>query len=115
MTPTIEENRIAAMRVKCRTDSERIVAYLWYVGDWQPTHALRSVETPFGWIGSAGDVRVRELARNDCVDKLKYKVESKPGKALGLDPRFEYFRYWPSTDVRNHVSNMPTTSLISSS
>ncbi|HEY1930493.1 MAG TPA: hypothetical protein VGG99_00630 [Acetobacteraceae bacterium] len=36
--------------------------------------------TPYGWIGSAGHVRARELARNDCPDKLKEMVERASGK-----------------------------------
>lgn len=95
MTRTITPDRIDAMRLKCKSDADRIVAYLWYVGDWQPTHELRSRETLFGWIGSAGDVRVRELARDECADRLKRLVEREEGRKLGLDPRYEYFRYNP--------------------
>jgi hypothetical protein len=69
------------------------VAHLWRHGDWLPTHQLQNVETPYGFIGSAGHTRVRELARNDCPAKLHYKVERARGRDIGLDPRYEYFRY----------------------
>jgi hypothetical protein len=36
---------------------------------------------------------VRALARNECADHLKDKVEGEEGRKLGLDPRYEYFRY----------------------
>lgn len=62
------------------------------------THQLQNVETPYGFVGSAGHVRARELARNDCADKLKNKVERARGGAIGLDPKYEYFRYRPQTD-----------------
>jgi hypothetical protein len=94
MTRIIEQERIDRMRLKCKTDSDRIVAYLWSIyPDYAPTHELRGRETPFGWIGSAGDVRVRELARNDCAAHLQGRVESKPGREIGKDPRYEWFRY----------------------
>ena len=93
MSRIVEEHRIDVMRVKCTTDAERIVAFLWYTADWRPTHELRSCETPFGWIGSAGDVRARELARNECADHLKGKIDRAKGSEIGLDPRYEYFRF----------------------
>ena len=95
MSRTITAEQIHQMRLKCTTDGERIVAYLWYLGDWTPTHALMAVESPFGWIGSAGHVRARELARGECAERLKGKVERARGGEIGLDPRFEYFRYAP--------------------
>lgn len=92
-TRTIPPEKIDALRLKCVTQPDILVAYLWYLGDWTPTHALRGVETPFGFLGSAGDVRARELARNECADQLKGKVERARGGEIGLDARFEYFRY----------------------
>jgi len=53
------------------------------------------VQTPFGFIGSAGAVRVRELARGECPDKLKGTIERARGGEIGLDARYEYFRYVP--------------------
>ncbi len=81
-------------QINCTTDSERIVAFLWHMRpSWLPTHELMGRDTPFGFIGSAGHVRARELARNECIEKLKDKVERARGGEIGLDPRFEYFRY----------------------
>ena len=72
---------------------EIIVAHLWSTGNWHATHELQGVQTPYGFIGSAGHARVRELARNDCPEKLLDKVERKRGSEIGLDPKYEYFRY----------------------
>jgi hypothetical protein len=46
-----------------------------------------------GFIGSAGDVRARELARKDCPEKLAGKVERAEERHTGLDRRFTYFRF----------------------
>jgi len=62
-------------------------------GDWVSATDLQKLSTPYGYVGSAGDVRARELARGDCPDRLKDKVEREDGRKLGLDPRFEYYRY----------------------
>jgi hypothetical protein len=62
-----------------------------------PTHQLQSVDTPFGFIGSAGAVRARELVRGECPAKLKGKIERARGREIGLDARYEYFRYRPSS------------------
>jgi hypothetical protein len=53
------------------------------------------VQTEFGFIGSSGEQRVRELARNaPCVpEKLHDKVEKRRGSESGLNPKYEYFRY----------------------
>ena len=57
--------------------------------NWQPTHFLQSRETEFGFIGSSGEQRVRELARNDTAipKELVGKVEKK------REGKYEYFRY----------------------
>ncbi len=78
---------------KCRTAQETITAYLWERETWVPAHELVKLETPYGYVGNSGDVRARELARNECPDKLKGKVERAEGRDIGLDPRFAYFRY----------------------
>jgi len=46
-------------------------------------------------------VRGRELARNECADHLKDKVERTRTSDIGLDPRFEYFRYSRSAKLEN--------------
>jgi hypothetical protein len=79
--------------IECKTQMEIIVAHLWKRGDWVPTHDLQGVQTEFGFIGSAGHTRVRELARNECPEKLRDKVERKRGSEIGLNPKYEYFRY----------------------
>jgi hypothetical protein len=81
--------------IECKTQMEIIVAHLWKHGGWLPTHELQGVTTPFGFIGSAGHTRVRELARNECPEKLRDKVERRRGSEIGLNPKFEYFRYRP--------------------
>jgi hypothetical protein len=77
----------------CTTKHEIIVAYLWEEERWVAAHELIKLDMPYGFVGSAGDVRARELARNDCPGKLKGKVERVEGRDIGLDRRFTYFRY----------------------
>jgi len=60
---------------------------------WVPAHELQKRSTPYGYVGSAGDVRARELARNECPEKLKGKVEREERKNIGLEPRFAYYRF----------------------
>src|SRR2546430_1382580 len=72
------------------TNHEILVAYLWERADWVPTHELVKLSRPYGFVGSAGDVRVRELARDECSEHLKGKVERARGAEIGLDRRFEY-------------------------
>jgi hypothetical protein len=76
-----------------RTQHEILVMFLGDRRDWVPAHALQKLETPYGYVGSAGDVRARELARGDCPDRLKDKVEREEGRDIGLDPRFAYYRF----------------------
>lgn len=75
------------------TQQQVIVAYLWEVDDWVPTHELVKLERPYGRTGSDGDRRARELADNECEEKLRGKVEKEEGEKLGLDKRYTYFRY----------------------
>jgi len=79
--------------IECKTQMEIIVAHLWSTGKWCATHDLQGVQTPYGFIGSAGHTRVRELARNECPEKLRDKVERRRGSEIGLNPKYEYFRY----------------------
>lgn len=81
----------------CPTQWHIVVAYLWKLGGYHPTHELQSVQTPFGFIGSSGEQRVRELARNaPCIPaELRDKVERRRGGEIGLNPKYEYFRYVP--------------------
>jgi hypothetical protein len=68
---------------------------LWQQKDWLPTHKLQSRETDFGFIGSSGEQRVRELARNapGIPEELRDKIEKRRGSQIGLDPHYEYFRF----------------------
>lgn len=38
---------------------------------WTPSYELQKVETPWGWIGTSGDVRCRELERAGYIKKKK--------------------------------------------
>lgn len=73
-----------------------------------PTHLLQSRETEFGFIGSSGEQRVRELARNaPCIPEvLRGKVEKKRGSEIGLDARYEYFRYRPQLSDKQRSARM---------
>jgi hypothetical protein len=73
-----------------RTKHEIILAWLWEQERWRAAHEIIKLDTPYGFVGSAGDVRARELARNDCPKKLKGKVERAEGADIGLDRRFAY-------------------------
>jgi hypothetical protein len=66
-------------KAHCKTQWHIIVAHLWKLRDWQPTHLLQSRETEFGFIGSSGEQRVRELARNapGIPSELMGKVEKR--------------------------------------
>lgn len=86
-----------------KTQQEIIVAYLWEAERWFPTHELMGVHTPYGFIGSAGHVRARELARNDCQEKLKNKVQRARGGVIGLEPKYEYFRYRQGMTREDHL------------
>jgi hypothetical protein len=61
-----------------------------------PTYRLQSVDTDFGFIGSSGERRVRELARNapgipaELVGKIEKKREGK----------YEWFRNRPRLNDR---------------
>ncbi|MEK7992868.1 MAG: hypothetical protein AAB403_03590 [Planctomycetota bacterium] len=82
----------------CPTRHHVILAYLWEeYPRWVPAPELIKLELPYGITGSSGDVRARELARGDCPEKLKGKVERAEGRDIGLDKRFTYYRYKPQT------------------
>lgn len=95
--------RGAWIHVVCKSPHEIVVAYLWQQRDWLPTHSLMSVKTGFGFIGSAGHVRAKELACNDDAvpDKLRNKVERRRGGLIGLNPKYEYFRHKPRSSEWN--------------
>lgn len=82
-------------KIKCRTQWHIIVAHLWQQCTWLPTHKLQQTQTEFGYIKPSGEQRVRELARNapDIPRVLRDKIEKKRGGEIGLDPRYEYFRF----------------------
>jgi hypothetical protein len=85
-------------KADCRTQWHVIVAWLHYThqGEWVPTFKLQSVETEFGFIGSSGEQRVRELARNDAAipKELIGKIEKK------REGKYEWFRYAPQLTDR---------------
>lgn len=92
----------------CATRHEVIVAYLWEEERWVPAPELIKLVLPYGVTGSSGDVRARELARNDCPEKLKGKVERVEGRDIGLDKRFTYYRWKPRTVPSSLPPSGPT-------
>jgi hypothetical protein len=85
-------NRKRMKSITCKTQWHIIVAWLWSLnGQWVATYECQSRETDFGFIGSSGEQRVRELARNapGIPEDLRDKVEKK------RDGKYEYFRYVP--------------------
>jgi hypothetical protein len=66
--------------IECRTQWHVPTAYLWSRrGEWLPIFETQSRQTDFGFIGSSGEQRVREPARNDAriPEELRNKVEKK--------------------------------------
>lgn len=52
-------------------------------GEWVPSYSLTKVNTKYGWLGSSGDRRARELAEigNHIVNGTTYFIERrKQGK-----------------------------------
>jgi hypothetical protein len=93
------------IKQKCKTQWHIVVAELFRTKEWTPTHLLQSRQTDFGFIGSSGEQRVRELARNDtCIpEELRNKIEKK------REGKFEYFRFRPKpsrTDYAAHAAEM---------
>lgn len=102
-----------------------LVRYLHQQRVFLPTHKLQSIDTDFGFIGSSGEQRVRELARNDpkvitLHPELKDRVERQRGAAIGLDARYEFFRWKPGVSrsdmlkaaaerVRRFDANLPAS------
>ena len=68
------------------TQQEILLAYLKDENTWKPAPFLCAKSTRFGWLGSQGDKRARELF-------AKGLLERRPGSELGLDPRYKYYRY----------------------
>ncbi len=76
------------------TQSEILVMFLAdQRGTWIPAHALQKLSTPYGYVGSAGDVRARELARGECSDKLKGKIERAEGRDVGSIRASGHYRF----------------------
>lgn len=52
------------------TQKEIITEYLKSLnGEWVKEYNLRAVHTPYGWIGSSGDRRCRELAEEGIIER----------------------------------------------
>jgi hypothetical protein len=68
------------------TQKQAIISYLRWVNDWIPSYKLRSLETPFGWIGIQGDRRARELAQEGKID---HKIEGKYSYYKAKEPQYK--------------------------
>ena len=66
------------------TQKQILIKYLQYVGDFIPAYKLRSVNTPFGWLGFQADRRCRELANEGKIERrlergfVSYRIKSNP-------------------------------------
>jgi len=76
------------------TQKDVIIRWLSIQDDWIPSFKLRGISTPFGFIGSQGDRRCRELFEAGKIQRkligkyVYYKVEPKPMriyKVEGMD------------------------------
>lgn len=75
-----------------RTQHEIVILHLQDANTWIAAPVLQKLNTKWGYLGSAGDVRARELARNECPEKLRGQVEREDGDKIGLDRRYTYYR-----------------------
>jgi hypothetical protein len=64
------------------SQKEIIVKHLNRWGGWMPEYLLRSVSTNFGWIGSQGDRRVRELVEEGI---LEHRINGKYAEVRYVD------------------------------
>lgn len=95
----------------CKTKHHIVVAYLWEeYPRYVPAHELDKLTLPYGHLGNSGEVRARELARNDedvvaahRHPELRDKVERKRGGEIGLDPRYAYYRYREQPSREDHL------------
>jgi hypothetical protein len=78
--------------MKKLSQKQIVLNYLQSINDWVPSYQLTKLNTPWGFIGSQGDRRARELSTNDCPFALMNKVERADGCTIGKDKRFTYFR-----------------------
>lgn len=81
-----------------------IVKYLRWIAEqgindgWVKEYKLRSVKTPFGWIGFQGDRRCRELAREGYLERryvdgyaeFRYKPKQKIPQPTNEDEELEH-------------------------
>ena len=68
------------------TQQAILLAYLKDENTWKPAPFLCARNTRFGWLGSQGDKRARELFALGLLER-------RPGSELGLDSRYKYYRY----------------------
>lgn len=70
------------------TQTDIVLALIRSTDSWVASHQLEKVETPWGYIGTAGLRRTRELAQDGLLER-------KRGSEIGRDPRFMYYRIVP--------------------
>lgn len=78
---------------KKRTQKQIIIRHLKDTGEWLPSYELEKVNTEYGWIGSSGARRCRELAEDGELErkvKGRYVYYRINREAHPLPPRFEY-------------------------
>lgn len=61
------------MCYKIMTQKQIIIKWLEYKNEWIPAYKMRSVETPYGWLGFQADRRCRELAHEG---KIEHKIDN---------------------------------------
>lgn len=67
------------------SQTQIILAFISDNNDWTPSHALEKVDTVWGYIGTSGLRRCRELVNEG-------RLEVKNGSQVGRDRRFAYYR-----------------------
>ncbi len=88
------------------TQKEIIIKHLERWGGWIPEYLLRSVDTHFGWIGSQGDRRVRELVEEGV---LEHRINGKYAEVRFKDQTFTVGPVENKTDGDQKLFEMEET------
>lgn len=71
--------RLATFTSMKHTLQDKIVLHLAEHGDWLPSYSLEKVNTKWGWVGSSGTRRCRELAEagKHKIGSIEYIIENR--------------------------------------
>ena len=75
---------------------EIILNHLQRINDWVPAYKLRSVNTPFGWLGHQADRVCRKLAEENQIER---KLIGKYANYRAKEVKYVYFKVEGSDKV----------------